>query len=153
MNIHAGSLGQFLLIGRMEREIERQKSLPPRWQRPMIFRTAEQAMHFVGRTMTKEGHEEDEGWHRAKTVMACTHGYYSWPQQADQVMRTLAALDEPAEPENIEHGGIRIEIVRTLDEIEMIFHVAEEEHPYRFRDYEDACVPVEWDVGPDLPAS
>ena len=148
MNIHAGSLGQFLLSSRMQREIERQKSLPPRWQRPMIFRTAEQAAHFVGRIMDKEGGDTDS-WHRAKVVLACTHGYYSWPQQAEAVMRTIAEMDEPTGTVEKEHGGMRIEMTRTPDELEIVFHVAEEEHQYRFRDHEDSCVPVEWEVGPE----
>ena len=147
MNMHAGSLGQFLLMRRMQREIDKQKDLPPRWKRPMIFRTSEQAADFVGRCMEREADAHGESWNRAKAILEFTYGYYSWPQQADDVMRRIAVMDDGSE--EVTHGGMRIEIRRMQDETEIVFHVAEEIHPYRFRDYEESCVPVVWEVGPE----
>ncbi|WP_298842298.1 hypothetical protein [uncultured Salinicola sp.] len=148
MNMHAGSLDQFLLMSRMQREIERQKDLPPRWKRPMIFRSPEQAADFVGRCIARET-MHGEPWNRAKAILACTYGYYSWPQQAEEVMRRIAGMDADEASDEVTHGGMRIEIRRIHDETEIVFHVAEEVHPYRFLDYEGACVPVQWEVGPD----
>ena len=153
MTIHAGSLEQFMLSRRMEAEITRQKALPPRWKRPMIFRTAEQALHFVERQRKEAGPGSDDAWNRAKVIIAMTRGYYSWPQQAQKVLEILAHIDSAAEPETCEHGGMRIVMTRHADETEILFHVAEERHAFRFLDHEDACVLVGEEVGEDKTAS
>lgn len=153
MTIHAGSLEQFMLSRRMEAEITRQKTLPPRWKRPMIFRTAEQALHFVERQYKEAGPGSDDAWNRAKVIIAMTRGYYSWPQQAQKVLETLVRMDGVTETETCEHGGMRIVMARHAGETEIHFHVAEERHAFRFMDYEDACVLVGEEVEEEETAS
>jgi len=152
MTMHAGSLGQFMLGRRMQREIERQKALPPRWTRPMIFREATQAARFVDRRRTELGKPDTHAWRRAQVMLAMTHGYFSWPAQANDVVDAIVIRGDTEGDENMEHGGMCTHVIRRQDETEIVFHVQEEEHRYLFLDHEGACVPVT-DLFPDEEAS
>jgi hypothetical protein len=142
MTMHAGSLGQFMLGRRMDREIERQKSLPPRWVRPMIYRKPSEAARFVERRRRELGKADSPEWRRAQVMLACTHAYFSWPRQAADIVDAVIEMADTPEERRLEHGGMLTRIVRRQDETEIVFHVQEETHAYLFLDHEDACVPV-----------
>ena len=138
-------LGQFLLRSRMEREIERMKSMPPRWQRPMIFKTAEQAASFVGTVRLQMSQADNPSWQRAGIIMAETYGFYSWPEQARQIAIAIASLEVGTA--QLTHGGTVTSLERSEEETQVTFTVAQEDHHFSFHDYDGACVPVIYGLG------
>ena len=139
MSIHVTGLEQILLSRKMEREMDKQRALPPRWKGPMIFPTMSAAILYVEQSGGLSGRGAN-AWRHASTIVAMTHDYFCSYAQATYAANTIVALLEGRTYN--ENPDQDVTITGNCDEIVITFHVAEETHENRFACLNGEYVPV-----------